>query len=138
MRSDGSMLAILPDGKWRLFSSIPASITVTVSSSQYSLNCSGTIITGSAGNTNCAVIVNAMKKKTGISPTITLGTTCKALIYCTTANKGDMTFSGTTQYNCDLLTATTSLVHVTASVYESQTATKPLSVSDAYINLRNE
>ena len=138
MLSDGKMLAVLPDGKWRELSSVPGSISASVSSGQYTLNCSGTVVSGTAKYNNCAVIINATKKTAGTSTAVTLGATCKALIYCASAEVSKITVTGTSQYHKDLITGTTSLIRVKASVYQKAGDSKPLAVSDAFINIRNE
>ena len=134
--SDGKMLAVLPDGKWRLFSGVPGNISVSVSGGNYTLNCSGTVISGPAKYNNCAVIVNAMKKAS--TTTITLGATCQALVYCSSADASKITVSGASQFQKDLIAGETSLIKVKASVYQKAGDTKPLAVSDAFISIRNE
>lgn len=138
MLGDGSMLAVLPDGKWRQFSSVPGSISVSVSGGQYTLNCSGTVVSGTAKYNNCAVIINAVKKTAGVSAAVSLGTTCKALVYCSSAEASKISVTGTSQVHKDLITGTTSLIRVRASVFQKSGDTKPLAVSDAFINIRNE
>ncbi len=134
--SDSKMLAVLPDGKWRLFSSVPGSISVTVSGGHYTLNCSGTVVAGSAKYNDCAVIVNAMKKAGTMS--ITLGSTCQALVFCSSADASKITVNGTSQFQKDLITGETSLIKVKSSVYQKAGDSKPLAVSEAFINIRNE
>ena len=138
MRSNGSVLAVLPDGKWRLFSTLPSSISLSVSSGKYTLNCSGVTVTGSAAYNNCALIVNAMKKTAGGSTSITLGASCQAIVYCTSGNKSTITVAGTSQYHSDIIAADTSLIKVTAKVYDSANKTTPMSTTEAYLNIKNE
>ncbi len=139
MLSSGNMLAVLPDGKWREYSPVPGSISISVSGGRYTLNCNGSpVVSGTAKYNNCAVIINAMKNTAGASTTVTLGASCKALVYCTSAQESKITVIGTSQYHKDLITGTTSLIRVKASVYQKTTDTKPLAVSDAFISIRNE
>jgi prepilin-type N-terminal cleavage/methylation domain-containing protein len=138
MLSNGTMLAVLPDGKWRQFSSLPGSISMSVSGGQYTLNCSGTVVSGTTKYNNCAVIINAVNKTAGVSTAVSLGATCRALVYCSSAEASKITVTGTSQFHKDLITGTTSLIRVKASVYQKTSDSQPLAVSDAFINIRNE
>ena len=137
MQSNGSMLAVLPDGKWRLFSSVPSDITFSMSGRQYTLIVSGTSITGTAEYNQCAVIVNAMKKTSGASA-LTLNSSCQAIIYCRSDNENDIAVNGTGAKHKDIIAAETSLIYVKAAVYESASSGKAIAISEAYINIRNE
>jgi prepilin-type N-terminal cleavage/methylation domain-containing protein len=138
MQSNGTMLVVLPDGKWRLFASVPATVSVVVSSKNYSFSGGGTTITGTAPMGKCAVLVNATKKAAGVTSGLTMGANCKAVIYCLKNNKNDITLSGDGVKYVDILSPTRSLVHVTASVYEKPSGGMPIATSEAYINIRNE
>jgi len=134
--SGGSLLAVLPDGTWRLFGSVPSNISVSFSGSQCTLNCDGTSLTGTADASSGTVIVNAMNLA-GVSPGISLGG-CKAVIYCTSANADLVRIvSGEGDKYPDMFKGDTSLVHVTARVYQTANAAQALAQSEAYINIRN-
>ena len=79
MKSDGSMLAVMPDGKWLEYSSVPAAISMSVSNGSYSFSAGSKTKTGTAAYNKCAVIISAMQKASGVSPAITLGASCAAL-----------------------------------------------------------
>ncbi len=138
MRSNGSMLAVMPDGKWRLFSSVPSSIAFGMSGRQYTFSAGGTSITGTADHSKCAVIINTMRKNSGVSPAVTLDSNCQAVIYCLSANENEISVSGTSWKHKDIIAAETSLIYVKASVFETATSQKAVAVSEAYINTRNE
>lgn len=133
----GRMLAVMPDGKWRVFSSIPASISISTGGGMYSFKAGSTTLTGSAGSTNCAVIINAMEKPSGSKCEITLSASCKALRYCNKSDVADITVSGTSETYCDLATGDTSLIHVNTYVYQNAAATDPVATSESYINIKN-
>lgn len=138
MLSSGKMLAVLPDGKWRLYDSVPDEISMSVSSGQYTFVCAGNSVSGAAGAGQCTVIVNAMQKASGVSPGLTLDANCTAVIYCRSEDAGDIRISGTGINHSDIISGETSLIHVTASVYNSADGTQPIAISEAYINIRNE
>jgi prepilin-type N-terminal cleavage/methylation domain-containing protein len=136
--SNGSVLVVLPDGKWLKYTSIPSSISISVSGGSYSFSAGGTTKTGAAAYNQCAVIFNAMKKTSGLITALTLGANSKAIVYCKNSEKGNIQVTGTAQYLCDIITADKSLVHVTTSVYDSLSAAKAMATTEAYISLRNE
>ena len=138
MLSDMTILIIAPDGKWQQLASVPGSVSISVSSGKYTISYSGGTITGTAKYNNCAVVVNAMKNAAEKPLTVSLGSTCKALVYCTTALSSKITVTGTSQYVKDINKGTTSPIFISVSVYQKSTDTKPLAVSEAYINIRNE
>lgn len=140
--STGNMLVGLPDGEWREIAPISGSfgsVSVSISSGSYTFKCGSTTVTGSSKYSDCAVIINASNKSGDISTiTVTQGATCKALVYCTSAQTSKITVSGTSQFFKDTIAGKTSLLRVKASVYQKTTDTKPLAVTDAFINIRNE
>jgi hypothetical protein len=138
MRTDGSMLAVMPDGKWLEYSSVPDTISMSVSGGSYSFSAGGNTKTGTAAYDKCAVIINAMQKTSGVSPAITLGTSCAALVYCTSDDAADIRVSGTSYFYKDIIAGDTSLVYVTAKVYEDTSSSKPVATTEVYVNLRNE
>ncbi len=132
----GRMLAVLPDGKWRLFASVPSNISVSVSGSQCTLTCDGTSLTGAANASSCTVIVNAVHLSS-VSPNLSLSG-CKAVVYCTSGNEGNINIvSGEGDKYPDMFGGSTSLVHVTTNVYDTTGASEPVAQSEAYINIRN-
>lgn len=133
----GKMLAVLPDGERLLFGSVPSNISVSISGSQYTINCDGTSQSGAlGGESRCTVLFNAMNLDSN-SPNLSLSG-CKAVIYCKTDNADRVNIvSGEGDKYPDMFDGGTSLVHVTAKVYETADATEPVSQSEAYINIRN-
>jgi prepilin-type N-terminal cleavage/methylation domain-containing protein len=134
--NNGKMLTVLPDGKWRLFGSVPSNISVSHSGGQYRLTCDGTTLTGNVDESTLKVIVNAVNLGS-VSPGISLSG-CKAVVYCTSDNESNINIvSGEADKYPDMFAGDTSLVHVTASVYETADASEPVAQSEAYINIRN-
>jgi prepilin-type N-terminal cleavage/methylation domain-containing protein len=134
--NDGKMLAVLPDGNWRLFGSVPSNISVSFSGSQYGLTCDGTSLTGAANASSCTVVFNAVNLAS-ISPNVSLSG-CKAVVYCTSDNESNINIvSGEADKYPDMFDGVTSLVHVTASVCDTADASEPVAQSEAYINIRN-
>ena len=135
--ADGRMLAVMPDGQWHMFSTIPSSISISTGGGLYSFSAGSLTMSGGIGNTYCALIINAMEKPSGIDCAVTLNATCKALRYCKEYDADDFTVTGTEELYCDLITGDTSLVHVKTYVYETATDTDPVATSEGYISIRN-
>jgi hypothetical protein len=139
MRADDSMLAVMPDGKWLEYSTVPSTISMSVSGGTYSFSAGGSSKSGAASYNNCAIIVSAMEKTGGISPQFSLGSSCKVLIYCLSSEVSLFRVCGcSSTFYKDIITADTSLVRVTASVYDKKSSTKPVATTETYISLRNE
>ena len=141
MLSSGKMLAVMPDGKWREYTSSSGSFgsaSLTVSGGQYTFTCGGATVTGTAKYSNCALILNAMRNSAGATVSVTLGATCKALVYCESSKASKITVTGTSQFHNDLIAGNTSLISVKTSVYQKTSDTKPLAVSEAFLSIRNE
>ncbi|MGI5850249.1 MAG: type II secretion system protein [Christensenellales bacterium] len=134
---DGTMLAVFPDGKWHLFDTVPSEIALSVSEGVYTFSGGGTFITGPVEVINCALMINAMQKPSGITMTVTLGRNCKALHYCLENHADDISILGSSETYADIITGDTSLVHVTAYVFDSIASSQPISVSESYINIKN-
>jgi len=134
---DGKMLAVMPDGKWQLYAAIPAQISLSVSAGSYTLSCDGSTLSGTAAYSYCVLVVNAMKMPPGASPTLNLGEGCKAVVYCTDANASSVILAGDGVKHKNVIAGHTSLVHVTASVYDQAGASAPVAQSEAYISIRN-
>lgn len=137
MSGDGSALCVMPDGKWCSFKSVPASFSVSISYNSYSFIGGFTMLTGESKYNYCVLIVNAMKKPDATNSSITLGTNCKAVLYCTKVCSGDITISGGEHsvYE-DIITGDTSLIYVTASLYRSAEE-NAIATSEGYINIKN-
>jgi type II secretion system protein I len=136
--SSGKVLAVLPDGKYLEVSSMPKTISVSVSGGNYTFSAAGTTKTGPAAYNRCAVVVDAMQLADGANTTITAGADCAVIVYCKSGDKSDIAVTGTAQFHENVIAGGSSLVHVTADVYESATSTKSLGTTEAYISLRNE
>ena len=142
MLSTGNMMVGLPDGEWREISPNSGSfggVSVSISGGSYTFKCGSITVTGPSKYANCAVIINASNKTGDISTiTVTQGATCKALVYCSSAQSSKITVIGTSQFFKDTIAGTTSLIYVKASVYQKNSDTKPLAISEAIISIRNE
>lgn len=139
MFDNGNMLAVMPDGKWQLFGSISSSISISLSGSTYTFTNGGSSITGTTSYNYCALIINAMKKPSATKPTITLGSNCKAIAYCAKDHTGDITISPSIsgQKFENIISGTTSLVRVSASVFVTASSADAASTSESYIYIKN-
>ncbi len=132
------MLAVMPDGKWQLYNAIPAQISIEISGGFYSFAGDDLALTGTSAYNNCVLVINAMKMPQGHAPQVNLGTGCKAVVYCTSANAAFIVLSGEGIKHKDVIRGDKSLVRVTSRVYDSFTATTPIAQSEAYITIRND
>ncbi len=134
----GSLLAVMPDGKWHKFTSIPSSISISSGGGLYTFSGGSTSLSGSMGCTDCVVMINAMKKPSGSKCAITLASTCKALRYCMKDDSADLTITGwsATYYDMDH-TGDTSQIYVKTYVYETASSSDPVATGESYINIRN-
>ncbi|MDD5017279.1 MAG: type II secretion system protein [Eubacteriales bacterium] len=132
-----TMLAVMPDGNWHFFSSIPNDVSLQVSGGIYTFIGSDVVITGETDYPNCALLINAMEKVSSSAMSVTVGTGCKAVLYCKVCHDDEFSFSGSSETYIDLITGDTSLVHVTAYVYDTPTGTQEIAVSESYINIAN-
>ena len=138
MRSDGSLLTVLPDGQWLEYSSVPTAISISLSSSGYTFSAGGKTKAGTAAYSRCAVLVSAMNWPGGASPLITAGAGCKVMVYCKSGDVSDIRVDGEAYYHKDIIAGDTSLVRVAASIYDSKTNPKPVATTEVYLSLRNE
>lgn len=137
---DGSMLAVMPDGEDEYYTSAPNTISLSINGGKYTFSCDGAALpVGDIPYGYCAMIVNAMKKPQGTSTktNITLGASCKALLYCQESGDDDFTFTGTYYTYEIMMSGEESLVHVTTYVYDSATATDAIAEAESYINIKN-
>lgn len=141
LTDDGKMLAVMPDGKWQLYSSIPSSIAFGISGGNYTFASDGTQLTGASKYPNCVLIINAMKKpEASTSPVVNLGGGSKAVVYCTRINKDTISIVGdadSIKKHVDIISGDVSLISVTANVYDSSDSNTPVGVSQAYISIKN-
>jgi len=135
--ADGRMLAVMPDGKWHMFSTIPSSISLNTGGGLYSFTADSVSLSGKTGSSYCALIVDAMAKPSGTECSVSIGTMCKALRYCNEYDADDITIIGTGETYCNLITGDTSLVHVQTYVYETTDDTAPVATSEGYVSIRN-
>jgi prepilin-type N-terminal cleavage/methylation domain-containing protein len=131
------MLAVMPDGKWRLFNSMPNEITVTTDGYNYSMTFDTLVIAGEMSHTNCALIINAMKKVSSSTSTITLSDYCKAIVYCRKTAVSDLSIDGSREIYADMISGDTSLVHIKTYVFELSSGGEPVATAESYINIRN-
>jgi len=136
--SNGKLLAVMPDGTWTQLSSVPSGISLSVSGGRYTLQCDSTSLTGTAGSSVCTIVFNAINMPASVSPGLTLGSGCKALVYCTNDNKDKIrVLSGSAEVFPNIFTGSTSLIHVTTSVYDDPSSLLPVSQTETYVNIRN-
>jgi prepilin-type N-terminal cleavage/methylation domain-containing protein len=134
---DGTMLAVMPDGQWQLFSSVGSSVSISLSGSTYTFTRGSTTITGSSSYSYCALLINAMDKPSATTTSVTLGSGCKSLVYCKKNHTDDITVTGTKQIFENIISGTTSLVHVSASLYVTASSTTAVATSESYIDIKN-
>jgi prepilin-type N-terminal cleavage/methylation domain-containing protein len=130
----GSMLAVMPDGKWYVFGSVPSPITFSISGGTYTFKGgSSKTITGSISWGYCAVLINAVNNASTAS--VTVGANCKAAYYCKDANAGNITINGANETYKNTSDGNTSLIYVKASVYDSSGAVAAF--SESYTDIKN-
>jgi prepilin-type N-terminal cleavage/methylation domain-containing protein len=133
-RADGKMLAVMPDGKWYLYSSAPSSISLSLSGANYTFTTNGSkTMTGSVGFSCCAMLINAISKPA--TATVTLGANCKAVYYCQQEHESDTTIKGAHETYNSSTAGDTSLIYVKASVYDGLGEEVASSVS--YLDIKN-
>lgn len=130
------MLAVMPDGQWRIFSTMPDDISLETNGYNYTATFGSTVITGSMAHTNCALLINAMKKVSSSTSTITL-TGCKAVLYCRMTAVADITIAGASETYVDMITGDTSLIHVKTYIYDVPNGENAVATAESYINIRN-
>lgn len=135
MNDDNSMLAVMPDGKWHKFTTVPSSISLNITTGHYSFTGGVTSISGELDFGYCAVLINAMRKPANIKTSISLGTNCRAVQYCPVLHEEDITFSGSSETYVNIMDETKSLIHVFASVLDSSST--QVAVSEAFISVNN-
>jgi prepilin-type N-terminal cleavage/methylation domain-containing protein len=135
--ADGRMLAVMPDGKWQMFPTIPSSVSLNTSGGQYSFSADSVSLSGGTGSVYCALIIDAMAKPSGTECSVTLGASCKALRYCNEYDADDITVAGTGETYCNLIAGDTSLVHVRTYVYETAYDADPVATSEGYVSIGN-
>ena len=135
--SNETMLAVMPDGAWRIFASIPNNIYFTVQNGAYSLTCDGIVMTGDVNYFNSMLLVNAVEKNSSSSVSLGVGAQCRAVLYCDEYHTDDFTVDENTEVFVDMDTGEKSLVHVVTFVYDSATSIKPIATTESYFSLRN-
>ncbi len=137
MNADGGMLAVMPDGKWHEFASVPSSISLQITSGWYSFTGGYTTLTGELDYGYCAMLINAMNKSAATTSSVTLGAGCKALYYCPTLHEDDISFSGSYETYANMINPLESLIHVSAAVYASASDEEAVATSEGYISINN-
>lgn len=134
---DGSMLAVMPDGQWATFSSVPSSISFAKFNSSYTFQAGTTTLTGSLEHSFCIVTINAMKQSDVFSMNVYTTEEFKPLLYCKSPYKDNYNFDSVYEVIEDLLVQDSTLVHVTTYVYEDSLSTKAVSSLESYITIKN-
>ena len=134
---NSTMLAVLPDGGWQVLGSVPDTISISVVDGVCTLTCGTDVLTGEIKFSNCVLIINAIQKTSSDVSNVSLGTGCKAILYCQDRHDDDFVFSGTSETYMDLMTGETSLVHITTRVYEQPADPEPIAVAESYISIKN-
>ena len=132
-----TMLAVMPDGKWRFFSSIPNNISIQEAGGFYTFTAGDLTIIGKTDYAYCAMLINAMQKNSSSTLSITLGTGCKGVLYCNVLHDDEFNFTGSHETYIDMITGDTSLVHVTTYVFDTITNPEEIATSESYITLDN-
>jgi hypothetical protein len=135
MNEDGTMLAVMPDGKWQLFGSVPSSISLSVSGGAYTFTCGYNTIAGNIGYSYCAMLINAMKKPSATLASVTVDTNCNAVHYCKNLHENDITITGTHETYSNIISGAASLIYVKASVYDASSSL--IASSESYFNIKN-
>lgn len=133
---DGSMLAVMPDGQWTTFSSVPGSIAFSKFGSNYNFQAEGKTLSGSL-DSFCIVTINAMKQSSATSIDFSTSQEFKPVLYCKSAYKDNYNFNSVYEIIGDLLVQDSSLVHVTTYVYDDSMSTNEVSSLESYITIKN-
>ena len=135
--SNGSMLAVMPDGKWATFSSVPNNITYGTAGTSYIFAAGSTSISGSLEHSSCVVTVNAMQQTDAVSLSIVTEANYKTVLYCQSYYAEDYSLTGDYEVIEDLLTQDDSLVHILTYVYEDSLTSDVVTSVESYITLKN-
>lgn len=134
---DGSMLAVMPDGQWTKFSSVPSDITYGTAGSSYTFSAGSTSFSGTLEHSSCVITVNAMSQVGAKSVSITTTPNYKTVLYSQSYYTKDYSFSGSYEVIEDLLTQDNSLVHVSTFVYSDAYASDLVTSVESYLTLKN-
>lgn len=135
--SDGSMLAVMPDGQWTTFTSVPASMSFSTLGSSYTFQAGTTTLSGSLEHSFCIVTINAMKQTAAISMNVSTTEVFKPVLYCKSPYKDNYIFNSIYEIIEDLLAQDNSLVHVTTYVYDDSLSNDVISSMESYITIKN-
>ncbi len=135
--SNGNMLAVMPDGKWATFSSVPSDITYGTVGTSYNFTAGSTSISGSLEHSNCVITVNAMQQTNAVSLNIGAESNYKTVLYCQSYYTEDYSLTGDYEVIEDLLTQDNSLVHISTYVYEDSLTSDVITSVESYITLKN-
>lgn len=134
---DSSMLAVMPDGKWSTFSTVPENLSFTKNANTYTFQAGTVTLTGRLDHSFCIVTINAMKQTEAINMNVSTTAEFKPVLYCKSSYKGNYSFSSDYEVIEDLLVQNTSLIHVTTYVYEHSLSTDVVSSLESYITIKN-
>lgn len=135
--SDGSMLAVMPDGQWTTFISVPSSIAFSKFGNSYTFQAGTKTLTGNLDDYFCIVTINAMKQSSAVTMGVSTTEEFKPVLYCKSAYKDNYSFDSVYEVIGDLLAQDSSLVHVTTYVYDDSMATDAISSLESYITIKN-
>ena len=132
------LLVVMPDGQWRMFSSVPNNMAIITGGGAYTFTVESiTVLAGSMTYNNCAVIINAMKKVSSSEFGITLDNNCAAVVYCRSTAVSDITVAGSSETYTDMIVGDKSLIHVTTRVFDTADSSDPVASAESYINITN-
>jgi len=134
---DGSMMAVMPDGQWTVFSSVPASISFTRVANNYTFTGGSTTIIGEMEYSYSVITINAMRQTSAVTLDVSTTSDFKPVLYCKSSYTSGYTFDSVYEIIEDLLTQDTSLVHVTTYVYEDALSNEEISSIESYITIKN-
>ncbi len=135
--SNGSMMAVMPDGQWATFSSVPSDITYGTSGASYTFSAGSTSISGSLEHSNCVVTINAMQQTDAVSVSIGTASNYKTILYSQSYYTDNYVLSGSNVVIEDLLTQDDSLVHVSTYIYEDSFSSDVVTSVESYLTLKN-
>lgn len=134
---DSTMLAVMPDGQWTTFASVPATIFFSSAGSTYTFAADATSISGDLEYASCVVSINAMNQTSIVNNAVTLGTAFNAMLYCHSYYTDNYLISGDHEVVENLLVSEKSLIHVTTYMYDDSTTNEVISSLESYVSLKN-
>jgi len=134
---DGSVLTVMPDGKWRLLEEAPTYYSLLVSEYGYYFSGGGTDHVGSCDANKCLLQINAMERTQTEEVTISFDYGIKSVLYCKQHHADDFSFSHENETYKDMTDGSESMIYVETKVYETASAERPVASYEGYIYIKN-